>query len=227
VKQRRRDPRGGSKAAVAALSRAREVSPPETAALKHQTFRWLHRGLAPSCSKCALRDSCPEFREEKGASCVLAEREHAAIVAEVMALPWAQEGDRHLALSFAKVTVGLNIIDAYLSVESPFLPGAPAYIEPQPILATRANLLSSQVKLAAQLGLSPAARARLQADPDRGPASGILRAFAELEAEDREARERAQALDAEFVAEDTPGDAEDAPGGAVGTSEDSDGEATG
>jgi len=170
------------------------ASPPETSAQTHGLHRWLERSLAPACSRCVARPDCEAFRE--GGTCALAERAQADLVAQVMELPHVRPEDYRLAREFAKTAVALDIVDAYVGATSPFLPGAEAgFVELQPVMRDRARLSAQLRALAGDLGLSPAARARLRVS------GRILHPLhqAVLDAE----KERAAAVDAEFTTTDS------------------------
>jgi hypothetical protein len=174
------------------LVRARAVSPPETAALKHQTDRFLDRALAPACDRCVIKEACGEFRE--GGTCILAERQQAQIEEQVMALPQVLPQDMPLVREFAKVATAIGIVDRYVAHASPFLPGAESgYIEPQPVMALRLRLTAQLRALASDLGLSPIARTRLASSRDVEKLLTLLR--------DLDKPEDAETVDAEFETE--------------------------
>lgn len=118
--------------------------------------------IVPPCKACIIATTCTDFREADGSTCVVAEREQAQTTAAVMALEHIQDTDRPMVEEYAKVTVALKIIDAYLAHTGPFLPGADRYIDIQPVLKQRQSLSTSLVKLSTELGLTPAARQRLK-----------------------------------------------------------------
>ena len=161
---------------------------------RHGVSRFLDRAIAPSCDRCVGKEGC-EF-VVPGGTCALAEALQAQSIAEIMALPQVQSEDLPLAREYAKCATALAVIDSYLGVTSPFLPGsASGYLEGQPILATRARLSASLVRLASELGLSPVSRARLKASAS-APTSALAQAFADLERE-----QAARTVDADFEAE--------------------------
>lgn len=167
---------------------------PETAALTHQASRWFGRALAPSCGKCIAREDCEAYRE--GGTCALAEAAQADLLAAVVEEVAVTPAMLPVAREYAKVCVGIQVIDTYLGAHSPFLPGADVgYLEPQPVMKLRGTLSSRLQSLASELGLTPAAKARLRADPDRGPGADLAAAIRELASTDR-ARD-AKTLDAE------------------------------
>ena len=177
--------------------------PPGEAALTHQSHRFLAHALAPACSRCVVNGPCERFTE--GGTCSLAEEAQAEVLAGVLALPHVQDEDLPLCREYAKTVVGLAIVDRYLAATSPFLPGAESgYLESQPVLKTRQGLSSALVRLAGELGLSPASRHRLRSDPDNGAAGELGRVLAEVRR--AEAKEKAATLDADFTAEEAGDD---------------------
>jgi hypothetical protein len=157
---------------------------PEVAALTHQATRFLNRALAPCCDKCAARAECDRY--QAGGTCVVAEEHQAEVLAALLKLPHVQPVDEPLCREFAKVDTCLGIIDRYIAHASPLLPGSDAgYLEAQPVMKTRASLSAQLLRLAGELGLSPAARARLRADPEKGPGADLAAALRDLAAQDR------------------------------------------
>ena len=167
------------------------------AAVTHGATRFLSRAIAPPCSKCLAKGECDRYQD--GQTCVVAEEYQAEVTAQIMALPHLQPEDRPLASEYAKQATALAIIDHYLAHAGPFLPGAEAgLVEAQPVLKLRTTISMVLVRLASELGLSPAARARLKTGgPGHSPGSELARAIAELTAQEAE-RRRAGALDAGF-----------------------------
>ncbi|MBM3891675.1 MAG: P27 family phage terminase small subunit [Verrucomicrobia bacterium] len=168
--------------------------------LTHGARRWLSRSLAPPCDRCIGRDRCEDF--EAGSTCKIAEAYRDSIVAEINALPHIQPTDAPLVAEYAQLATCLRIIDAYLGLAGPFLPGVESgYAEMQPVFTkNRLAVSNSLTRLASELGLSPMSRARIGKDPERGPASAIaaaIRAIANEKPGDRETP-----MDAEFTATD-------------------------
>jgi len=193
--------------------------PQDEAALTHQAHRWLSRGLAPSCGQCIAKNDCEQFRE--GGTCILAETAQAEVLAAVQAEVEVTPAALPVAREYAKAAIGLQVIDTYLAHGSPFLPGAPQYLEPQPVVKWRSTLSSRLQSLAAELGLTPAARARLKTDPDRGPAGALAALLVEVRK--AEEKERAATVEADFTAEevaspDGGGGAQEGRGGPASTS---------
>ena len=105
-----------------------------------------------------------------------------------------------VAVEYAKVATAIQIIDVYLAHSSPFLPGAPDFTEPQPVLKLRTSLSARLQALASELGLTPMAKHRLKKDPEAGPGASLLKVFAEAEEIANRERERAT-VDGDFEPE--------------------------
>jgi len=141
---------------------------PETAALTHQGRRWLGRALAPSCNHCTQRDRCDAY--EEGATCRIAEAEQTRIVEALQALPHVRPEHDAIVTLYARDCVLLGIVAQYIAEGGPFLPGAPGYIEAQPVLDRLYNATANRMlKTADALGLTPAARNRLGLDHEGRP----------------------------------------------------------
>lgn len=141
---------------------------PETAALTHQGRRWLGRALAPSCDQCTQRDRCDAY--EAGGTCRIAEAEQARIVDALQALPHVRPEHGPIVTLYARDCVLLGIIAQYIADGGPFLPGAPGFVEAQPVLEGLYNKTAGRMlKAADALGLTPAARSRLGLDHDGRP----------------------------------------------------------
>jgi len=141
---------------------------PTTAALTHQGRRWLGRALAPSCDHCTQRDRCDAY--EAGGTCRIAEAEQARIVEALQALPHVRPEHGPIVTLYARDCVLLGIIAQYIADGGPFLPGAPGYMEAQPVLEGLYNKTAARMlKAADALGLTPAARNRLGLDHDGRP----------------------------------------------------------
>ena len=195
--------RGGGPKTEAGLERAKAnfTFPPEEASLTHQGRRFLNRALAPSCRMCIVRDECEAYVD--GGTCRLAEEAQAEIQESIMALPHIDPvQDLELVRQYAKLSVFVAIVDRYLSAQSPFLPGADGsgFVQAQPILRERMAAIGTLARLASELGLTPLARKRLQADTERGPAAAIAQVFAEAAKLEKASREKA--LEGEFEAAD-------------------------
>jgi phage terminase small subunit len=159
-------PGGVNPASIAALRE--HGGDPETAALTHQGRRWLGRALAPSCDHCAQRDRCDAY--EPGGTCRIAEAEQARIVEALQALPHVRPEHDAIVTLYARDCVLLGIIAQYIADGGPFLPGAPGYIEAQPVLEGLYNKTAARMlKAADALGLTPAARNRLGLDQEGRP----------------------------------------------------------
>ena len=156
----------GKARSLEALARNRDP----LAACTHQGRRWETKALAPSCDHCADREHCEHYR--KGDTCILAEQQVAETVESIMALPHVQATDRPLAVAYARTATLLEILARYVANVSPLLPGSDAgYLEAQPVMHNIASAETRLVKLASELGLSPAARARLGLNEDGKPRS--------------------------------------------------------
>lgn len=141
---------------------------PTTAALTHQGRRWLGRALAPSCDHCTQRDRCDAY--EAGGTCRIAEAEQARIVEALQALPHVRPEHGAIVTLYARDCVLLGIIAQYIADGGPFLPGAPGFIEAQPVLERLYNATANRMlKTADALGLTPAARNRLGLDAEGRP----------------------------------------------------------
>lgn len=146
---------------------------PELARLSHQGRRWMERSLAPSCDACIARGSCEAF--EAGATCAIAEAHQDALLQSVRAEVDVTPAVEPLVREYVKLVVGLGIIDTYIAHGSPFLPGAPAYLEEQPVFGLRLRMSGRMEALADKLGISPAAKFRMRAD-EKATAGDILAA---------------------------------------------------
>jgi hypothetical protein len=174
---------------------------PEAARLSHQAERFLGRAIAPSCDHCLANETCEAFRP--GGTCLLAEARQAEVLDAVMAEAQITPALEPLALEYAKTATAVQIIDTYLAHGSPFLPGAPAYIEPQPVMTMRTKLSSRMQSLAAELGLTPAAKARLARDGEQNAAmTELARAMAQIKGQ---ADPAAPPVDGDFEAEEGQG----------------------
>jgi len=141
---------------------------PETAALTHQGRRWMNRALAPSCNHCADRERCEAYAE--GGTCRLAEEQQAELIERIMALPQIRPEHEALVRAYVRDAVLVEILARYIGATSPLLPGADrGYLELQPALNDYGKAVSRMQKLAAELGLTPAARARLGLGQDGRP----------------------------------------------------------
>jgi hypothetical protein len=159
-------PGGVNPASIAALDAHRHE--PTTAALKHQGRRWLGRALAPSCDHCTQRNRCDAY--EAGGTCRIAEDEQARIVEALQALPHVRPEHGPIVTLYARDCVLLGIIAQYIADGGPFLPGAPGFIEAQPVLEGLYNKTAARMlKAADALGLTPAARNRLGLDQEGRP----------------------------------------------------------
>jgi len=168
------------------MSKGHRVSESSLAALKtanivHGARRWLSRSLAPPCSRCPSM-SC-EARTE-GGTCQIAEAYRDSIVERVMRLDHIRPEDEPLAGEYGQLCTALKIIDAYLSEYGLFLPGVETgFLEGQPVLVRlRQSLSNSLCRLASELGLSPASRARIARGAD--PRSEVTLIADALEASD-------------------------------------------
>jgi len=192
----RRQVKASSRTAV-----ARTVSPPETAACKHQLYRFLDRGLWPVCARCAAREDCPDKTE--GGVCGPAQAAQESIFRQVMELPHVRPEDAGLVAEYAKLTVACEIVDLHVARAGLVLSSEGEPVAAQPILGERLRLSAALRALAGDLGLSPAARSRLRQDPDRGPGAEMARLVrAAREAEEAERRE---VVDGDFSAEEDDG----------------------
>ena len=133
---------------------------PELARLSHQGRRWMERSLAPSCDACIARATCDAF--EAGATCAIAEAHQEALLEAVRPEVDTTPALEPLVREYCKLVVGIGIIDTYIAHGSPFLPGAPAYLEEQPVFGLRLRMSGRMEALADKLGLTPAAKHRMR-----------------------------------------------------------------
>lgn len=189
------DPR----AAIARLEQAREVSPPETAAVTHGLY--MTGGALMVCNRCPVRGECAAVRA--GERCAL---EGAYIPARRQEIAAALTTSGHdpalydsLVTSVVFGEVRLARAMRYLAAAGELLPGADeaGFLEYQPV-AKEVVRLQAEVRAGLDaLDLTPKARRQL-GDGGGGPDLGALvRAAAEAEA-----KRRAEAVDADFEAAD-------------------------
>ena len=151
---------------------------PELARLSHQGRRWMERSLAPSCDACIARATCDAF--EAGATCAIAEAHQEALLEAVRAEVETTPAIEPLVREYCKLVVGLGIIDTYIAHGSPFLRGAPAYLEEQPVFGLRLRMSGRMEALADKLGISPAAKFRMRADEKANAGDILAAALAEV-----------------------------------------------
>ncbi len=188
---------------------------PELARLSHQGRRWMERSLAPSCDACIARATCEAF--EAGATCAIAEAHQDALLQSVRAEVDVTPAVEPLVREYVKLVVGLGIIDTYIAHGSPFLPGAPAYLEEQPVFGLRLRMSGRMEALADKLGISPAAKFRMRADEKATAGDILAAALAEVKASEpvREGEFEPVTAEPEEVGIDGP-DAGDEPGPGTG-----------
>jgi hypothetical protein len=146
---------------------------PGEAALTHQAWRNLASGLFPVCDKCAARDRCTEYRE--GGTCTPAARAQAAQLKAIMALPQVTEMDRWAAEEYARIATALRIVDLHLAHAGLFVgDGAGSYLEEQPVMRLRMKLSNALRQWAGELGLTPAARKRLEQEHQADSAVAVI-----------------------------------------------------
>jgi hypothetical protein len=151
---------------------------PGEAHLKHQAHRFMDRGLWPVCSRCPVREQCERF--DAHGTCVVAAEAQVAVMRQVMALPHVRPEDAPIADEYARLTVFVNVLDLYLSRHGALLGNGDApFCEGQPVLAQRAKFSKLRLEHARELGLTPAARKRLEQEHQ---ADGAVAVIAELRA---------------------------------------------
>lgn len=166
----------------------------------HGLKRWLTRTTAPPCRFCVAKDDCEAFSADREATCRLAETYQAAIIDEVLALPQVDPAqDRGIVLEYAKTMTALAIVDSYLSHVGMFRDSKGAH-DVQPVYRERTRLSQSLLRLAAELGLTPASRARLGVGKD-GTLDKLASALETMNAR-QAAATTAGAIDAEYSAND-------------------------
>lgn len=162
------------------------LQPDPRAATKHGLTTYLARSIAPPCRFCVAKSACAEFSSAPGATCRIAEDYQAGIQRDILALPHILPQDGPIVQEYSKLATALAIMDCYIASAGPFLPGAEKYIDVQPVLKTRAGLSSQLLRYAGELGLTPAARARLQAT-ETGRGASLAAALADLARRDQPA----------------------------------------
>ena len=177
------------------------LQPQPWGAQTHGLFTWTTRGVGPICNKCPVKDECPAYAD--GARCRIAAEKLQALVEATMKEPHIQQSDMPTVVEYARAVVGLDIAALHLDAAGPFLPGADkGFLDVQPAQQWRLKLAALELKLAAELGLTPMARHRLKSSIDsKGAGATLAAALGELAQQEAEAR-KAGAVDADFTAEE-------------------------
>jgi len=151
---------GGLTAEQQLANRCAQSTTPTT----HGTHRWLRRGLAPPCDSCLVHQTYGCEAHAEGATCRLAEESAEALTEQVLALPHVDAcgpAVKVLALEWARVVVGLQILDGWLSCVGQMTWDGKT-LGVQPAMMARLKLSSRMEALARELGLTPAAQHRLR-----------------------------------------------------------------
>jgi len=162
-------------------------------------------GALMLCSRCCLRDQCEEACDGECPAEVryLAERR-----ASILALPHIDEVIDGPSVALL-VWTELRLLRwaRYIAASGETLPGAPAYLEPQPADKHVSTMLNTWSRLVEKLSLTPATRRALEGRGEAGPGAQIAEAIRQIAA-----RERTQAgappVEAEFTTEEGSGDGE-------------------
>lgn len=161
--------------------------PPEIAPLKHGGYRWLHRGLAPLCSACVLKDHCDDYSAAGGATCPLIEEAHEQLVSQLVALEHIDPvTDLPLVDEYVRSLLFLRLIDLWASQAGLFVVSkqpktGQQLVDVQPVVRVRYTVAAHAKRLAETLMLTPATRRQIQST-----AAGSLARLIAVEAEDND-----------------------------------------
>ncbi len=160
---------------------------PGEARLSHQGYRWLHRGLAPLCSACVLKDHCDDYSDAEGVTCPLIEEAHQQLVTQLVALEHIDPvTDRPLVDEYVRSLLFVRLIDLWASHAGLFVLSkqpktGQQLVDVQPVFKVRYTVAAHAKRLAEALQLTPASRKGIEQQ-----AGGLTAAIVALDAQQQE-----------------------------------------